>query len=595
MKHARSRIGSVSTSKVDASLQTRSRVAGTVIGILFLIIVVRLFYWQILKAAELQSAANDQYQSSVTTQGKRGSLLFHDGSALVTNTSAYRLFVEPQHLSQSPKEITDTLLPILLEDSQATGSAKELEEADLTAHLLSQLSKSDARWVKLQEKISQDQYEKITSLEIAGIGFDPYDIRSYPEASMAAHLTGFVGKTDDGQDIGYFGLEGALEHELKARNRTLTILTDALGYQLTAFDQQTIPKIDGRTITTTLRRPMQMIAEEELKKSLEKYQAESGEVVILNPKTGEVLALATLPSYDQARFHEFSPDIYRNPSLSEVYEPGSTFKVLTVAAGIDAGVISPDTECTTCAQPRVFGQYTIRNWNDVYNPNISMKDALAKSDNTAMIFITDLLGADAFTKYLHAFGIGDPLHIDLQGDTATPFPETWRPVELATRSFGQGISINSMQLVRAIAAIANNGTMMRPYIVEKVEDPVTGEELHTEPVVESQAVSAATARLVTEMMVHAAKSGEAQWAYASDFPTAAKTGTSQIAQEGEYHEEDTIASFVGFAPPEDPQFVMLVKLVRPQSSPWASETAAPTWYAISRKLHYLLGIKPKDI
>jgi cell division protein FtsI/penicillin-binding protein 2 len=321
-----------------------------------------------------------------------------------------------------------------------------------------------------------------------------------------------------------------------------------------------------------------------------KYEFKAGEITVLDPKTGAILGSATWPTYDPDRFFEYSPELYKNPIVSNLYEPGSTFKVLTVAAGIDAGKVTPDTLCPRCAGPRKIDKYEIKTWNEEYHPDISMKDALAKSDNIAMVYVAESLGGDVFEQYLRDFGIGTTTTSDLQEDSGTVFPQKWGPVELATRSFGQGITVTSLQLLRAIASIANQGKLMQPQLVKNVYDPVTSRTIETEPVMIRQVVKPETAREVTQMMVYAAEKGEAQWTKRTDLRVAGKTGTAQIASQGGYDAERTIASFIGFAPAEDPHFVMLVKLVEPGSSPWAAETAAPLWYKTAEQLFLLLNI-----
>jgi cell division protein FtsI/penicillin-binding protein 2 len=218
-----------------------------------------------------------------------------------------------------------------------------------------------------------------------------------------------------------------------------------------------------------------------------------------------------------------------------------------------------------------------------------MTEALEKSDNTAMIYITDLLGSQRFRDYLRRFAIGQPLALEVEEDVQANFPEVWGPVETATRSFGQGISLTSLQLLRAVGAIANGGAMMKPYLVERAVDKATGVEYETKPQVLGQAISAETARIVSKMMQAAAQHGEAQYIYKNTQLIAGKTGTAQIPIAGGY-EDETIASFVGFAPYDNPEFAMLVKFERPQSSPWAAETAALTWNELAQKLFVIFGI-----
>lgn len=581
----------------ESALHSRSRIYLFAISILFLIILSRLFYWQIVKGSDLQAEAEAQYRRSSTKTGSRGLILTADGNVLVTNKNVYRAFAQPQSLEQDPATLTKLLTPLLLKEYEpykdASGEAEQkIVAAEFEKNILEKLSKKDSKWVSLVTNVPESIKDEIVSLHLHGVGFDPIEIRNYPEASMAAQLTGFVGKNEDGEDTGYFGIEGGLDQELKGRQLKTTVLTDALGQQLTAEQRTQTSNLNGRDVTLTIRRDLQHLAETKLKEGMTKYGARAGEIIIMEPNTGKIMALATAPSYDQSAFYKYDPSLYHNPSLGSLYEPGSTFKLLTVAAGLEEKLISPDTQCTSCSGPRVFGQYTIRTWNDEYSPGITMTDALAKSDNTAMIFIAEKLGVDRMKKYLELFGIGEPLHIDLQGDVATPVPQRWGPVELATISFGQGISVNSLQLVRAVATIANKGVMMRPQIVAGVSDPASGQFIKTDATTERTVISPETAHTLTKMMIESAQHGEAQWTVSRSHTVAGKTGTSQVAQAGGYDEDQTIASFIGFAPPEKPQFVMLVKLIGPTSSIWAAETAAPLWYATADDLFLALNIPP---
>lgn len=581
----------------ESALQSRSRIFLVASICVFVVVLMRLFYWQIVKGSELNAEAEDQYRRSSTKTGSRGLIYTADGHVLVTNQIVYRAFAQPQTINQDPAALAKILTPLLIKEYEPYKEASS--EADrntvsinLEKNILEKLVKKDSKWVSLISNVPDSVRQEISALKLHGIGFDPVEIRSYPEASMAAQLTGFVGKNENGEDTGYFGIEGGLEQELKGRKLRTTVLTDALGQQLTAEQRTTGGNLNGRDVTLTIRRDLQNLAETKLKAGMEKYGARSGEVIILEPSTGKIMALATTPTFNPATFYNYDAALYQNPSLGSLYEPGSTFKILTVAAGLDEGVISPDTQCDSCSGARVYGQYTIKTWNDVYHPNTTMTEGLANSDNTAMIFIAEKLGADKLRQYLQNFGIGEPLHVDLQGDVATPFPKQWGPVELATISFGQGISVSSLQLVRAVSAIANEGVMMRPQIVTSVTDPATGQSIKTEPMVERTVVSKETAQTLSKMLIESARHGEAQWTVSRTHEIAGKTGTSQVAQAGGYDEDQTIASFIGFAPPQDPKFVMLVKLVGPTSSPWAAETAAPLWYSIAEDLFLALNIPP---
>ena len=557
----------------------------------------RLFYWQIIAGESLTQQAENQYSKSVTLTGNRGSVYTADGYTLVSNEHVYTLFAQPNTFNDSVASITQKILPLLLteleEYQQATQSTQKQEIAQKYESLITQRLSRNAQWVSLKTNLSEPTKKMIADLNIHGLGFDQYLRRYYPESSMAAHLTGFVGKDESGQDIGYFGVEGALEKELKARSTKNTVFTDALGLQLLGKNQHDEILVDGRSITLTIRRDIQNILETELQEAVKKYGAASGEVIVMDPKTGKILGLAAYPSYEPSNFYNFDSTHHKNPTLSNLYEPGSTLKALTVATGIEEGVITPETQCDICEGPVRYGKYTIKTWNNQYTPNITMEKGLAQSDNIAMIFIGRKIGLETWKEYLAKFKIGERINIDLQEDHDTPFPKDWGELKLATTSFGQGIVANSMQVLRAVNTIANDGIMMRPMIVESVTDTTTGEEIIHEPIEEGRIISTQTAQTVTKMMITSAQQGEAQWTASDRYIIAGKTGTSQVVTEKGYDSKKTIASFVGFAPPDDPKFIMITKLTEPTVSPWAAETAAPLWYTIANRLYLLLGVVPQ--
>jgi cell division protein FtsI/penicillin-binding protein 2 len=572
----------------------REKIFLSIVLFLFFFITTRLFYWQIIQAKTLKQQIENQSYRQVKHQGSRGQIYTSDNFLLVGNQDKYNLFANPRDITADKSQLADQIAAILYQDiyepleEEVRPKLKEVKDK-----ILEKLNK-DAQWISLHRNISEETKEKINSLSLHAIGFDTYSTRFYPEASMAAHITGFVGKDQNGYDLGYFGIEGALNKELLGKTKKEFFKADALGSLLAGQNISSNVNVDGRDVYLTIRRDLQYTIETLLDKGMKKYGAKAGEIIILEPKTGKVLALAALPRYDQLNYNDFEASFYKNPGLVQTYEPGSTFKTITVAAALDAGVVTPDTVCTHCSGPRTIGKYTLKTWNEEYHPNITVTDALAKSDNVAMIFVSELLGQEKFIEYLKKFGIGEPIKIDLQEDTPTPFRRKWGPVELATASFGQGISTTSMQLIRAVSAIANQGLMMRPTILEKVYDHQAEKEILIKPHAERQVIEPKTASLMAQMMINSAHHGEAQWIVSKHHTVAAKTGTSQIPKEsgGGYYEDKTIASFIGFAPPEDPQFIMLVKLVEPSSSPWAAETAAPLWYGVAEKIFLLLNIPP---
>jgi len=591
-----SRRKSVSQDSNHAVAPTRSRIILGVIYLFLFGVVARLFYWQVIHRTRLQAEAENQYQRTITNVGKRGKIFTSDGYLLVTNAPVYRLYAEPQNLKQTPIELSQTLAPLLVDITPeiATQPAVIAEQRqELQGTILARLSTPGRKWIALKQKVTEEQKRTIETLSLKGLGFEEYFVRDYPEASTAAHIVGFVGKNQTGEDQGYFGIEGALDKELRGQADQQTFNKDALGFHLFFDELEETPVSDGRDVVLTIRRDIQHTVEEALKNGIEKYGAVSGSVVVMEPKTGKILAMAAYPNYEPEFFYKYPPTTHKNPIVADTFEPGSIFKVLTVSGGVDKGVINPQTVCPVCNHARQIGSYTIRTWNDVYTPNITIGEALAKSDNTAMIYIAELLGQSSFIEYLKQFGIGEATHIELQEDTNTPFRKDWKVIDLATGSFGQGIATTGMQMVKAVGAIANGGKLMRPTIIEKVIDHQKNAEIPVEPTEERQVITEETANTVSGMMEYAAQHGEAQWISSKSYSVAGKTGTAQIPIDGQYAEDKTIASFIGFSPVEDPQFVMLVTLRETKSSPWAAETAAPLWYGIANRLYLLLNI-PAD-
>lgn len=577
-----------------------SRIHVTHIGFLLFLLVVlgRLFYWQVLAHGRLQTLATLQRQSRVRTPAMRGEILSSDGFPLVTNQPAYLVFAYTPDIELSPFEIVDKLKQLLAPDPLDLGATPSAELSaqlvELTAATLSaKLQSSKASWIPLSPRVDEATKSAIAALEIKGIGFDEFQVRAYPEASMAAQLLGFVGSDGTGLPEGYFGLEGEYDLELRGKDGLVSQERDALGNPITVGDFETVAVRHGRSLKTHLNRGLQLIVERELQKGIERYQAVSGEVVIMRPRDGAILSMASFPSFDPARHRLYEPESYRASSIADAYEPGSTFKALVMAAAINEGVVDPDTTCdSTCDGPVTIGKYTIKTWNNEYHPHLNMTEVLRRSDNTGMIFAAQKLGKDKFEQYLKDFGFGQATDIDLEGESVPKLRERWGDIDLATGSFGQGLAVTSIQMVQAMGAIANGGVMMQPQVV----DQVLSEQgmLDIKPKVVSTPLTQVTANKMALMLRAAAEDGEAKFAVPKGFKLAGKTGTAQIPISGHYDTEKTMASFIGFAPYDDPQFVMLVKLREPQASPWASETAAPLWFGLVKDVFNHLSANAQD-
>ncbi len=566
----------------------RIKIFSTLLLLAFLILLIRLFFWQVIKGKYLSQRVRSQYQESQAIVAPRGDILSSDGGLLVAHDDAYLVYVYLPNVNEDYAKIADKLASILVEEDD-----KELvlEEANRIKRVL---SKKDASWVPVKNKISREVKDNIAALQIGGIGFELEEDRAYPEASTAAHLLGFVGKNDKGDDQGYFGLEGYYDLTLSGKPGFLSRESDAQGIPILLGDAREVLAIGGADLKTYIDKAVQNIAERQLLRGIEKYGALAGTVVVMDPETGGIMAQASYPSFDPSKYWHYSDELFKNPAVSNSFEPGSIFKVLVMAAALDSQAVESDTVCEVCSGPLKVDKYLIETWNQVYHPDSNMVDVIVNSDNVGMAFVAQQLGADKLYEYLKAFRVGDLTGIDLQGEFTAKLREkdSWNIVDLSTAGFGQGVAVTPIQMLVAVNAIANKGRYISPKVVDKIVGDGWEEKIENDPL--NQIISEKTAANVTAMMVEAAKSGEAKWTHLRGFKVAGKTGTAQIPIAGHYDEEKTIASFVGFAPANEPKFVMLVTLREPTSSPWASETAAPLWYGIARELFLYFGIQPEN-
>ncbi len=570
----------------------RLKILGLFFLLGFLSIFARLAFWQIIKASDLSSQAKSQHTQGEILNANRGKILARDGSVLAGAANSWVLYAYLPDIEKEASKIADVLAPFTVENDETNSniSGALFDEASRIKGLLA----SNTTWVAIKKRVDTLTKNKVEELKINGIGFDRIESRMYPEASSAAHLLGFVGKDAGGSDTGYSGLEGYYDLVLAGKPGFASSERDARGVPILAGNSDEALAVGGVDLVTTIDKAVQLILDKRLLDGIEKYGAKSGSAVVIDPKTGEILGLAAYPSFDPKEYYKYDGVNYKNPVIANTFEPGSVFKILVMAAGLDAKVIKPDTKCDVCDGPYRIDKYTINTWDNSYRPDETMTDVIVHSDNVGMVFVGQKLGADNLYDYLNKFGIGFKTNVDLQGEVALPLRERgkWSELDLATTTFGQGIAVTSIQLLKAVTAIANKGIMVNPHVVTKLIGNGWEKKLpmqEGERVISEQAASDMTA-----MMVEAAKNGESKWTYLKGFGVAGKTGTAQIPIAGHYDEEKTIASFIGFVPFEDPKYLMLVTLEEPQTSPWASETAAPLWYAISKDLFLHFGIRPQN-
>jgi len=544
----------------------------------FLLIIIRLFHWQVIRASELAALGQDQYGRVIKLDPKRGQIMTSDGFSIAANKLSYLVFA-------NPKEVKN-----LNSQSELLSKFLDIDVATISAQL-----NLDKFWVPLKSQVDRKTKEEIEQIKIPGVGFQEQYIRYYPEASTAAKLLGFVGKDENGDDRGYFGLEGFYDRQLRGKTGLALQIHDALGQPILSKMNDTTAQVNGRDLILHTDRTIQYLLDKEIKEGVERYGASSAAAIIMDPKTGGILAMSSYPTFDPRSYRDYSDDLYRNPLLSDTYEPGSTFKPLVMASALDAGLIKPDTRCDICAGPVTIGEYDVRTWNNKYNKDETMIEVIQHSDNTGMVFVGRKLGLDRMLSYFNKFGIGEITGIDLQGEVEAPIRsrDSWYPIDAATATFGQGITVTPIELITAFSAIANDGKRMEPHVVASIQTP-EGERIDINPKVLSKPISEKTSKIMTEIMVNAVDKGEAKWAKPKGYRIAGKTGTAQIPVAGHYDPNQTIASFIGFAPAEDPKFLMLVIVDRPTTSIYGAETAAPIFFRVARNILTYYKIPPSE-
>jgi len=539
----------------------------------FFAIVVKLFYIQVVNP---KYSSETYYFHDKKILPIRGRIFDRSGQPLVLNTESFLLYAQPKVVFD--KEALIEKIDQMLHLGQATLEARLSQDKD---------------WVILTKDLDIETKEKIEALNLAGIGFDNGYQRYYPEASLAAHLLGFVGKNYWGESVGYFGIEGYFEKELAGLPGMIKTERDILGRPIFFGTQERIDPENGADIYLTIDKSVQIIAKKRLKEGLDLYQAKEGCVLIVEPDTVKICASVCLPDFDQSKYAIYNEAIFKNPAISNLYEPGSIFKPLIVAAALEEKKITAN-DFVTEDGPVKIGDHFIRTWDNKYEGKISITRVLERSSNVGMLKIGQKLGEKKIYQYLERFGFGRLTNIGLQGEIAGQLKpiDQWYSIDFATVTFGQGIAVTPIQFVRAFAALINGGRLMEPLVVEKF---VFGDkEKFVYPKEVKRVISSKVSATIKRMLEKVVENGEIRWEKPEGYSIAGKTGTAQIPIAGRYDPSKTIASFVGFAPVTNPKFLVLVILKEPKTSVWGSETAAPLFFKIARDLIVYYGILPEE-
>lgn len=562
--------------ELGKGVRVRIRLIGVIFVLGFALVAMRAFDLQVLQEQEWDERAERQHQKVIPLTPQRGTIFDSNGEELAVSVDVDSIYVEPRKL-----------------EDRGTAAKKLAKALGLPSKTVKAKLKSSSNFVWLKRQVSPSQSESVKALNLKGVGMIKEPRRFYPNANVAAHLLGFTGLDPKGLE----GLELKYDKTILGRGGYLVMERDALGRGIGTG----LPEVQGATrghdLYLTLDKNLQYIAERELADGLRRTQAKAGTVVMMEPSTGKILAMASYPEYNPNAFSRYKPYQWRNRAVCDSFEPGSTFKVLLMAAALNEAIVSTSQkiDCEN-GKFRVGGK-------DIHDhkpyQKLTPAEIIKYSSNIGSAKIGKMLERETFHNYIENFGFGHQTGIDLPGEAiglVRP-PGKWFEVDLAAISFGQGISVTPIQLTVAVAAIANGGYLMEPYLVDRVIDSQGQTTEQIQPRVVRKVVARDVAQTVSRMMEMTTEDGgTATNARVPGFRVAGKTGTAQKvdAVTGGYSADKRVASFVGFLPAEDPRLVMLVVIDEPKIGVYGGLTAAPIFSRIAAQAMQSLKVTPNE-
>ncbi|MDO8513128.1 MAG: penicillin-binding protein 2 [bacterium] len=547
-------------------------VAGVVLG-------VRLFHKQVIECQQYRAKAARQHITRQEIQAQRGSLYINEQYGepypIATNITYYQVLVVPRSLKDARKTAR-ALSPII-------GISEQ--------ELFSKINNKKLYIPPLKKHMVKSEADKVDKLVMAGVYITPELVRYYPESSMAGHLLGYV----DTEGIGNYGLEAYYNEALEGSMGIRVSSRDSRGRKIATIKNE-VNKEDGADIILETEHNVQFKAEEVIANAVKDHGADRGSMIVMDTRTGGILAMANVPSYDPNNYSKVAKDsleIFRNPAISEAWEPGSIMKPLVMGAALDQGLVTPDTtgdydSCVTVqgykictATKKAFGHET-------------MTQVLENSDNVAMVSVGDKLGNEMLFRYLKALGFGEKERVDLQGEAMGMLSDfkKWRDLTRSTIVFGQGMTVTPLQMVNAYAAVANKGVLVKPHVVKEIKNSdgsvtsIKREDIR-------RVFKGETAAELTQMLISVVEKGHGKRAGVKGYWVAGKTGTAQIPNpDGGYYEDRQVGSFAGFFPADNPRFAMIVKIDNPKNTQWAESSAAPTFGQMAQWLLSYYRIAP---
>jgi len=543
---------------------------------MFLVIAGRAFQLQVLQGEKLMRLGERQHLKEWIVLPKRGALLDRAGEPLALSMESQSVYARP-HRVQDPDKLSQRLAQIL-----------NLRPADVKQKLT-----SDKPFVWIKRQVSSPEAEKIQALNPAGIGMFYEPNRHYPQGQLAGQLIGFVGRDSEGLE----GLELKYNDYIRGEAGSSITERDALGRRVLVQNVERLRIPPGNDIHLTLNTSIQHIAEKELEAAILKYRAKAGVAIVMEPFTGEVLALANYPSFDPNNYSKQSAEQRRNRAVTDSFEPGSTFKTILAAAALEEGVVGKE-DLFYCEMGKY--SYAGKFIHDTHPHGwLSFSKILQVSSNIGFTKVAEKLKKDRYFKYIEKFGFGQASGIDVPGEVPGLLrrSESWSAIDLATHAFGQGISTTPMQMVMAYAAIANGGFLMRPYVTRRVVSPQGEIVLENQPHVVRRVISEKSSKSLASMLRDVTnEGGTGVMANVDGFEVAGKTGTAQKADpvHGGYAAKKRVASFIGFVPANDPRLVALVLIDEPEMNVYGGVVAAPVFRNIAQAALRHLAVAPQQ-
>ncbi|MCX7837944.1 MAG: penicillin-binding protein 2 [Anaerolineae bacterium] len=545
----------------------------------------RLFLIQIVEMDRYSQGISEQVQFKAILPARRGDIVTADGTLLATDVFVYTIHVTPKDIRQ-PERVADALAPILGQPRHVV--LAKLRSTDKNVILAQDVPHTVAN--RVQEAKERLEKERVA---LGGLRLQAHLKRVYPANAFAAHVVGYVNLERNAA----YGIEQKFDSILRGTDGWMSGVSDALR-DLIPFDVPVFqPPINGARIVLTLSSGIQRIAEEELANAVRHTRATGGTIIVLDVKSGAILAMASQPVANLNAYADpANVDKYANPAISAQYEPGSVFKIVTVACALDAGIVNERSVFEDTGSISIGGR-TFKNPNDLVPGRVTLTDVLRLSLNVEAVKLSVGLGAERFYQCVRDFGFGSLTRIELANEVAGKVKfvgdSEWREADLATNAFGQGIAVTPLQMIMAVGAVANQGKLMRPYIVQEIQS--SNAKSPTLPTAARQVIRPDTARTLTRLLADAISAESSHRATVPGYRIAGKTGTAEIPILGGFDPTWTIASFAGYLPADDPRIAILVKIDKPQTSRWGSEVAAPVFASVAKQVVMVLGIPPDAI